>query len=73
MSGGMVRLSVDALHEAPIEGLVRLACWMGLVVMGPWRTVGEERHALVMVIAAAEKRLAKMSRAKRLTAYVAQE
>ena len=65
MAGGMVLLAYDGLHGAPVDGLVRLANWLGVAPYGPWPTVGAQRHALVGAVAAAEKRLSKMPRAVR--------
>ncbi len=61
----MVRLAYVALQEAPVDGLRRLASWLGVLPVGPWPTPGEERNAVVAAVAAAEKRLAKMPRARR--------
>lgn len=65
MGGGMMRLTKDELGAAPLDGLARLACWMGLVVMGPHASDGAHRHALVTAIMRAEANAAKAPRVRR--------
>jgi hypothetical protein len=65
MAGGMILLDQDELRRAPIEGLVRLAQFMGLRVHGSKAMPGAYRHALVQAIMREEKRLARAPKAKR--------
>lgn len=65
MGGGAIRLLQHSLQRARIDGLVRLAMWLGVSPAGPWSTEGARRHDLVRAIMATEKRLARRPRARR--------
>jgi hypothetical protein len=65
MSGGMVLLSADTLHGASLDGLRRLAAWLGVAPDGPWASDGARRHALVKAILRAQACIAKGPTSKR--------
>lgn len=67
----MVLLSDDDLRAASLDGLTRLATWLGVAPPGPWPSDGARRHALVTAIQRAEARLRKMPRERRHEARAA--
>jgi hypothetical protein len=65
MSGGMVLLAVDDLRRSNLDGLRRLAAWLGVSVDAGMTSDGAQRHQLVAAILSAQKRLAKGPMSKR--------
>lgn len=66
MGGGMVLISFRThAPDLPLDGMIRLATWLGVAPRGPFQNVGLHRHALVMALGRAEADLRRMSKVKR--------